>query len=74
MNHMKVPSDTLSTPHTLLNDCYTERLLAQKGVTRALQPLQLATEREPNATLKCVDVNAAAGDQPGPRPRFQLAG
>ena len=58
----------------MLNDCCTERLLAQKRVTRALQPLPLATERELHATLKCIEVNAAAGDQPGPRPRSQFAG
>lgn len=40
----------------VVNDCCTETILVQKGVTRALQPVPLAAEPELRALLDAVDV------------------
>ena len=40
----------------MLNECCTEKLVIQKGTTRALQPVPLDAEPELRALLAAVDM------------------
>lgn len=46
----------------VVNDCCTEKILVQKGATRALQPVPLDKEPELRALLAAVDLSEVVGE------------
>lgn len=47
----------------VVNDCCTEKVLVQKGVTRTLQPVALGDQPELRALVDAVDLSELAGDR-----------
>jgi hypothetical protein len=46
----------------VFNDCCTEKLALQRGATRALQPMSLASEPQLQALIDAVDLDDLVGD------------